>query len=728
MDFFAFQTNAQFLDSKHEEFSLLLNYVALKNQTTDNPSRSTALNENSNRRCKPERLSGIEAQKNDFKKQKEEINEIRFQWQQKKEQNALRAKASNQTTLPFFQMADKFRLESFEQDVAWLLFFKAVSPDFRQKYKNADLTKFGRESNTELAIGNILQNLCPGDFQEQMAARKYFSIASSLVKHHIIQMSREVSDCGSILEVEVKMSQRIISWVSDDPHTYIQNPSFILEFPETQLSQVVLPKKLIDQVLNLIKGHGARELKKTILNQTISYGRALTFLEYGPPGTGKTLFAQALANHTGRPLVRFKGERSGWFDPESVLAEGFREAQLQNGIVFIDECDRYCRPDTEWLHPLLIEIEKTDAIIIMATNKPNLLDTALDRRFTLKIPFEFPNEVTRKHIWEKHIPSNLKLAPCVDLDHLARSYPLTGGYIKNAVLTAINMAHANGHEAILDQEMLENATRIQEKHIGEAFTTRRTVQPRIQLKDSFLPPTDQTKISRLVSIAKNYNKTLRQCPELLNAHIVQGFKILFHGPSYALTLQAAEAMASTLNAPIDMINLNCSADTDSLQKDALPIVLSASLGTGHLPILTDESGFLASLSDDEENVAHRPLFSYLSQFDGTVLVVSNCTRLFLPKWARIFHEQHKFDHLDPDRRLGHWQTALDGKIRLGEAEAIHQLVNDYDLSLENMNTVLYKLHLQIAAEDTERILKKEIIENTIHQVLSGNSKQEALFG
>ena len=52
----------------------------------------------------------------------------------------------------------------------------------------------------------------------------------------------------------------------------------------------------------------------------------------------------------------------------------------------------------------------------------------------------------------------------------------------------------------------------------------------------------------------------------------------------------------------------------------------------------------------------------------------------------------------------------------------------YDLSLEHMQAVLYKAHLMIAVENAQNVLKKEFFEVTIQKVLSGDSKQEALFG
>ena len=56
--------------------------------------------------------------------------------------------------------------------------------------------------------------------------------------------------------------------------------------------------------------------------------------------------------------------------------------------------------------------------------------------------FRQPDPLLRQRIWEAHIPSTVKAADGVSWQELAVKYELTGGFIKNAVLSALSSAVA----------------------------------------------------------------------------------------------------------------------------------------------------------------------------------------------------------------------------------------------------------------------------------------------
>jgi len=451
-----FSDNTEYLEAKREEMTLLIECASLRRAIevveAQHPNGNDFLRKHGPRADGAEKVEPGR-QVSEMKKALEE--KVR-KYEAVRLENEGRLALPRGKRFPFEDLVEQCRLTRFEQDVVWLLFFKAVSPDFRQKYEDGGLNTVGHETHSELYIGNLLQILCPGSLREQLEARRYFSVDAPLLRHHLVKLGRAVEDCATILEVELELPQRVIGWITEDSNTYVVDSPFHVECPETSLSQVVLPQEHIDRVLALLENHDAyvekrRELR---LDETISYGRAIVILEYGPPGTGKTLLARALSNHTGRPLVSFK-ERSdhGKAPSYTSFAENvpklFREAQLRRGIVFIDECEQFCLKDSEELRYLLIELERTDAIVIMATNRPEELAPALDRRLTLKIPFQMPDAAQRRRIWEAHIPENVPLAEDVDLEVLARRTPgFSGADLANMVNEAALLAARRDREKI----------------------------------------------------------------------------------------------------------------------------------------------------------------------------------------------------------------------------------------------------------------------------------------
>ena len=158
----------------------------------------------------------------------------------------------------------------------------------------------------------------------------------------------------------------------------------------------------------------------------------------GPSGSGKTMTANAVAKMLGKKvlLVNFPLLRAERVSPQSIL----REAELGNAVVFFDECEslfaaRQYGGSSE-MTELLTEIERFEGIIFLATNRPHDLDEAMHRRITGVFELPAPNHRQRKQIWSRLTSSEkVPLAGGVDVDEVALRYELTGGFIRNAVLS-----------------------------------------------------------------------------------------------------------------------------------------------------------------------------------------------------------------------------------------------------------------------------------------------------
>jgi SpoVK/Ycf46/Vps4 family AAA+-type ATPase len=63
----------------------------------------------------------------------------------------------------------------------------------------------------------------------------------------------------------------------------------------------------------------------------------------------------------------------------------------------------------------MIEIEKAKCVVILATNKPIVMDPAMERRFAVKVYFHLPDADLRYKLWQALLPKFVTLAPDVDL-------------------------------------------------------------------------------------------------------------------------------------------------------------------------------------------------------------------------------------------------------------------------------------------------------------------------
>ncbi|HST48346.1 ATP-binding protein [Jatrophihabitans sp.] len=181
-------------------------------------------------------------------------------------------------------------------------------------------------------------------------------------------------------------------------------------------------------------------------------GSGIAALFTGSPGTGKTLAANVIAEELSIDL--FQVDLSAIVDKyigetEKNLEKVFQSAEALDVVLFFDEADalfgsrsevrdsrdRYANQEVAYL---LQRMEQFDGITILATNLRGNLDQAFSRRMSFIVHFPDPDAATRRRLWQSHLGQLPELDPedPIDLDFLAESVELSGGDIRNIVLSA----------------------------------------------------------------------------------------------------------------------------------------------------------------------------------------------------------------------------------------------------------------------------------------------------
>ncbi len=218
--------------------------------------------------------------------------------------------------------------------------------------------------------------------------------------------------------------------------------------------------------------------KYTSLGGKIPKGALLV----GPPGTGKTLLARAVAGEAKVPFFSLSG--SDFVEMfvgvgASRVRDLFKQAKEKSpSIIFIDEIDAIGRARGKnamsgsnderenTLNQLLTEMDgfgtNTNVIVLAATNRADILDTALMRagRFDRQIFVDLPDVRERKEIFEVHLRP-LKKAKDLDLDFLSKQTPgFSGADIANVCNEAALIAARNGKKEVDKQDFLDAVDRI----------------------------------------------------------------------------------------------------------------------------------------------------------------------------------------------------------------------------------------------------------------------------
>ncbi|MEX2045054.1 MAG: ATP-dependent zinc metalloprotease FtsH, partial [Opitutus sp.] len=192
-------------------------------------------------------------------------------------------------------------------------------------------------------------------------------------------------------------------------------------------------------------------------------------LMVGPPGTGKTLLAKAVAGEADVPFFSISGSDFvemfvgvGASRVRDMFEQGRKSAPC---LIFIDEIDAVGRQRgaglgggnderEQTLNSLLVEMDGFDTtegvIIIAATNRPDVLDSALLRpgRFDRQIYVDLPDLIGREQILRVHA-KKVSLAENVDLQVIARGTPgLSGAELANLLNEAALLAARRGKKKV----------------------------------------------------------------------------------------------------------------------------------------------------------------------------------------------------------------------------------------------------------------------------------------
>jgi cell division protease FtsH len=211
----------------------------------------------------------------------------------------------------------------------------------------------------------------------------------------------------------------------------------------------------------------------------------------GPPGTGKTLLAKAIAGEAGVPFFSISGSEF----VEMFVGVGasrvrdlFKKAK-ENApcIIFIDEIDAVGRQRgagigggnderEQTLNQMLTEMDgfegNTGIIIIAATNRPDVLDSALLRpgRFDRQVQVDPPDVAGRIEILNVH-SRNKKLGEDISIDAIARRTPgFSGADLANLLNEAAILTARRRKDAITNLEIDDAVDRVVAGMEGKPLT------------------------------------------------------------------------------------------------------------------------------------------------------------------------------------------------------------------------------------------------------------------
>ena len=196
----------------------------------------------------------------------------------------------------------------------------------------------------------------------------------------------------------------------------------------------------------------------------------------GASGSGKTLLVKAISNELDMPLFACSGDQADKYvgTTSRNIETLFKDAKEHApAIIFIDEFEAMAKTRTGesnnneregGVSTLLAQLDGLDTcediMVIVATNLPDAIDPAVQRRFPTKIHISNPDFLTRLGILEINA-KNMKMDENCDLEKIARNLSgMTGGDIAQIMQRAGILAVRRGKEKVTQEELEDSFDRV----------------------------------------------------------------------------------------------------------------------------------------------------------------------------------------------------------------------------------------------------------------------------
>lgn len=211
---------------------------------------------------------------------------------------------------------------------------------------------------------------------------------------------------------------------------------------QVSLNDIFLDEANRQKFVQLIKEH-------SYIDELHQYGLPVNnkILLHGNSGCGKTMSAKAIARALGKNILILNLSNvvcSRIGETSQNIKQVFDKAGREKAVLFLDEFDQIGKArgnddkDVGEMRRLvntliqLIDYYPENALLLCATNHPEIIDTALLRRFQLRINFEMPAPEILDEYYNKLLSRFPK-----DLQNIERKYDISFAEAKDYTFTIV---------------------------------------------------------------------------------------------------------------------------------------------------------------------------------------------------------------------------------------------------------------------------------------------------
>jgi hypothetical protein len=622
----------------------------------------------------------------------------------------LQASESAGIDVPLFRLARIFDLSPFERfallitvapelDIYFETLYAYVQNDVSKKRPTPDL---------------ILRLFC-SSLQESLSMRIVFSPSGKLLSVPLIHFGAEAPDReSSVLSRPLCAEPRIVDYLLQQNETDARLRSFtVIHDPERSFGNVHLPESLMHDLKNAAC--------------SLSDQGGLISLQ-GPKGCGKRTVAEAISNEQHRPVLTARLDllATNSLALPQALQLLQREALLQGANLYLDSAELLFLPDAtaQQKTSLLHLLDPQGFLTFVGTCSTVSLADRSGKCTCLSFAIPPPDFAHRILLWSEAIGAVAALgrtvSPDVDAAVLANKFVLTGAEIHSVCREAAarSMLHDSGGfigladlEAIARAQSNQGLRRLAQK-VNCIHDWPDLVLPARSIRQ-LQEVCSSEKYRHIVYSQWGYDRRLAQG---------KGLNILFSGPSGTGKTMAAGIIARALALDLYKIDLSSviSKYIGETEKQLSQIFHEAA--SSNAILFFDEADALfgkrsevKDAHDRYANVEVAYLLQKMEEYEGVVILATNCRRNMDEAFTRRMHHVVEFPFPDADLRERIWKGLVPEGAPLAAGVDFAFLARQFELSGGNIRNVALGAAF-LAAEGRGEICMEDFIRATAREL------------
>jgi SpoVK/Ycf46/Vps4 family AAA+-type ATPase len=611
------------------------------------------------------------------------------------------------------ELAAAYDLSRFDLDVVIL----ALAPELDLRYERVyafiqdDVTR--RRPCVELAL-----NLFCSSAGMKLSRRAHFSPDAPLIREGLLQLVPDPNQVHPpLLAHYLKLDDQMVRLLLERPSLDARLMPFC-EWGEATAALEDLP----------VGGEQKRALL-ALVSRARQTTRPLKLHFHGGRGVGKRRAAEALAAEVGARVLTCDVSRvpaSADFGPTLKLV--FREAQMQNAILYVDGVDSLRGEDRAAHAKSLAEALNafTSGVVILAGEQETLPGASHGSLKVMEVRFPTQDFAQRRSCWQDALRQRGMLLDAADLDALAGRFRTTQGEIAAAVVAAFDAAlwreasqpppsgiSAPQQAARPTLQDLFAAARAQASHnLGELA---RKVEARYGWDDIVLPLDQLSQLKEICQQVKHRHVVYDEWGFDRMLSLGKGLNALFAGPPGTGKTMAAEVIARELQLDLYKIDLSqvVSKYIGETEKNLDRIFREAR--ASYSILFFDEADALfgkrsevKDAHDRYANIEVGYLLQKMEEYDGIAILATNLRQHMDEAFVRRMHVIIEFPFPDEEYRRRIWEVTFPREAPLAEDVDFAKLAGEIKLAGGNIKNIALAAAFY-AAEDADLIFARHLM-------------------